>query len=190
MLAGYVLTRVGDERTYSYVPNRSGATVADKTALRSAAKFRIVLRHYSRLDRGSDDRQYCSPGVDLPVCSLMRSKYGTYPEYHAHLGTLGTVVTSRGLAESFDLYKEVIANLESRRYPKSTNLGEHQMGRRDLYPNISIKRSTSDFDAIMDVLSLADGTLEIGEIAKSTGLNDNQVNEVIDLLLAHNLISI
>jgi aminopeptidase-like protein len=190
MVAGYVLTCVGDERAYSYLPSRSGVTVADKAALRSAAKLGIAPKHYSWLDRGSDERQYCSPGVDLPVCSLMRSKYGTFPEYHTHLDQLGTVVTNRGLRESFDLYKEVIADLESRRYPKSTHLGEPQMGRRDLYPNISIKRSTSDFDVIMDVLSLADGTLEIGEIAQSAGLNDNQVNEVIDLLLAHNLVSI
>jgi aminopeptidase-like protein len=190
MLAGYVLTCVGDERTYSYVPSRSGSTVADKAALRSTSMLGITPQKYSWLDRGSDERQYCSPGVDLPVCSLMRSKYGSYPEYHTNLDKLGTVVTSQGLSQSFDLYKQVVADLESRRYPKSTHQGEPQMGRRNLYPHISIKRSISDFDVLMNVLSLSDGTLDIDEIAQSTDLSIKQVSDIIELLLVHNLISI
>jgi len=82
IIAGWVLTCLADEGKFSYIPSRLGHSYADKMTLFFAQKNGITLEHYSWLDRGSDERQYGAPGMDLPICSVTRTKYGEYPEYH------------------------------------------------------------------------------------------------------------
>ena len=62
---------------------------------------------YSWLDRGSDERQFCAPNIELPICSITKSKYGTYKEYHTSLDKLGSVVVPDGLNESFIVLKNI-----------------------------------------------------------------------------------
>ena len=69
-------------------------------------------KFYTWLDRSSDERQFCSPGIDLPFCSVMRSKYGAYPEYHTSLDRIGSVLTSKGLSGSISFYKKIIQEFE------------------------------------------------------------------------------
>jgi aminopeptidase-like protein len=189
MLAGYVLTCVGDERVFSYVPSRSGSSVADKQALLVADKLGLPLKKYKWLDRGSDERQYCAPGADLPVCSIIRSKYGEYPEYHTSLDTLGEVVTAKGLSETFDFYKELILVTENQRYPKAVAIGEPQLGRRGLYPNLSIKGTYSDVKVMMDLISLADGTRSMEELALEVGASLGTILKTSELLKLHNVLT-
>ena len=75
--AGWELTCIGDDRAYSYLPSRLGGTLADRVSLK-VLRGHGPFTEYTFLDRGSDERQWCSPGADFPVCSVMRTKYGEY----------------------------------------------------------------------------------------------------------------
>jgi aminopeptidase-like protein len=189
IIAGYVLTCVGDERTWSFLPSRNANTIADKMALRV---LRANLKSFEIYDwkyRGSDERQYCSPGVDLPVASIMRSKYGTFPEYHTSKDKLGSVVTSKGLEESTQLYLELIEALQNYSAPTSTHLCEPNMGKRNLYPTLSQKNVWTNTRDLMSVLSYCDGKNDFLDIASLVGLTPEEVNQCILTLEAHQLVS-
>ena len=79
IIAGYNISCVGDDRSYSYLPSKSGDTISDDIAKHVLKWTNKNYKTFSWSDRGSDERQYCSPGIDLPLCSFSRSK--EYPEY-------------------------------------------------------------------------------------------------------------
>ena len=186
--AGWVLTCIGDDRAYSYLPSPSGATFADRVSKKVMSKLNHRFDEYSFLDRGSDERQYCSPGVDLPVVSLMRSKYGTYPEYHTSLDDL-SLVTPSGLQGGLNMMKAVIDELEGIPRWRSTVLGEPQMGKRDLYPTTSTSTSGHEVYDMMNVLAFCDGTHDTEELANICGISESQTNEIVSKLLAAGVLS-
>lgn len=190
ILAGFVLTCVGDEREFSYLPSRKGDSVADKVALHVLHSLNLEFISFSWLDRGSDERQYCSPGADLPVCSVMRSKYGSYPEYHTNLDTLGGVVTERGLEGSFEVYKEICLLLESQRYPRTLQIGEPQLGRRGMWSDLSIKGVNSEMRGYIDALSLMDGKTEIDDLAAHLGWKNSKLVKLIKKLESEGLVEL
>jgi aminopeptidase-like protein len=163
--AAFNLTCVGDERAWSFLPSRLGDAYADRMA-------HHVLRHavghynsYAWRDRGSDESMYCAPGIDIPMVSIMRSKYGTYPEYHTSLDTPGRVVTAGGLAESLCVHRTLVEAIEGDCMPRTLVLGEPQLGRRGLYPQTSIKGSTAPVKDLLDLISHADGQTRLLDIA-------------------------
>lgn len=130
VIAGFDVTCIGDDRAYSYLPSRQANTFSDKAALHVLKHMQPQFASYSFLDRGSDERQYCSPGIDLPVCSIMRTKYGCYPEYHTSLDNLN-LVTSTGLLGGCEVLKRAIECLEMDELLSSTVLCEPQLGKED-----------------------------------------------------------
>jgi aminopeptidase-like protein len=187
VVAGFNLTCIGDDRMYSFLPSRNGATLADRAALNILEFEHPDFIRYSFLDRGSDERQYCSPGVDLPVVSVMRSKYREYPEYHTSLDNL-SFVSPEGLQGGFSVLKECIELLERNRVYRITCNGEPQLGRRGLYPTIGTKDSHSQIEALMNLLTYADGEHDLIEISNIIKIPVRRLYPVIDKLLATGLI--
>ena len=187
VVAGWVLTCIGDNREYSYVPSRLGDSLADRISRRVLEKLPDGFVEYSFLDRGSDERQWCAPGVDLPVCSVMRSKYGAYPEYHTSLDNLD-VISPTGLRGGFDVIQRCIEILEKSPFWVATTMGEPQMGKRGLYSTISLKNSAASTREMMNVLAYCDGQHDDELIRAQTGLSAEQTSATLDTLLAEGLI--
>ena len=135
MICGFNLSCVGDERSYSHVKSRLGNNLADQAIKSALIGFENVFE-YSFLERGSDERQYCAPGIDLPLCTFCRTKFARYPEYHTSKDNF-SVVTSNGLRDSFKVMKNIIEAFEIGLFPNIEVLGEPQLGKRNLYPNTS-----------------------------------------------------
>ncbi|OFV92912.1 MAG: aminopeptidase [Acidobacteria bacterium RIFCSPLOWO2_02_FULL_61_28] len=168
VVVGFNLSCLGDERAYSYVASRYGDTLADKIASNVLRWRAPDFKRYSFLERGSDERQYCSPGVDLPVVTLCRSKYGTYPEYHTSLDNLD-LVTPAGLRGGYEMVRECISVIENNRTCRVTCYGEPQLGKRGLYPSLSGKTSSASVETMMNFLAYADGTNDLVDISNIIG---------------------
>jgi len=191
IIAGYNICCIGDERNYSYLPSRNSNTLSDFAA-KHVLKWKVKkFKTYTWLDRGSDERQYCAPGIDLPVASVMRTKYLEYPEYHTSLDNLKKVVTPKGLNGGFNILKEILIVLEQNIIPKYTILCEPQLSKRNLYSKISKKNLKSKNSyMILHLLSLSDGKTSLIEIAEKCSMPIWKINNIITKLLKHKLIEI
>jgi len=185
--AGFLLSCVGDDRAYSYIPTRKGGTLADKVALNVLSTHAPDFVKYSFLDRGSDERQYNSPGVDLPVCAICRTKFGKYPEYHTSLDDM-SVISPQGLEGAYDLMVKISNALEYSGYYHVNVCGEPQLGKRGLYPTISKKGSYDSILAMRDFLAYADGQTELFEISETIKVPVEELIPIIDKMVAQGLV--
>ena len=186
VVAGINLTCIGDDGDYSYLASRLGDSPLDRIAQRQVRKRPGAVK-YTYLDRGSDERHYAMPGVDVPMISLMRTKYGEYPEYHTHLDDL-TVVTPTGLQGGLDLVRDCIQDLESTDFLQSTVLGEPQLGRRNLYHTMHARTVADEVLVRTHILAYADGSHSVDDLADMLELPTETIQEFVDELIAHDLL--
>ena len=189
-LAGFILTCVGDERNYSFLPSKYGNTIADRICKKILKGEKLKTKYYEWKNRGSDERQYCSPGVDLPFCSIMKSKYGDYKEYHTSHDKMDNVVTSKGLLQSINLYKKIILNFEKLDFPKSTKTCEPFLTKYELSPAISHIGTRQHTLHLMDYLSYSDGTNSIDDIQEYLKISKNKITSITKILLKNKLIKL
>lgn len=188
VIAGFNITCVGDNRVYSYIPSRYGNSYADKVAL-NILKFKYPdFIKYSFLDRGSDERQYCSPGIDLPLVSLTRSKYNEYPEYHTSLDNL-SLVSPNGLKESYDLYIDCLELIEQNAKYRINCYGEPQLGKRGLYPDLSTKNSGELVKDMMNFITYTDGSNDLIDISNIIGIPTHKIYPIVSNLLEAELLT-
>ena len=188
-IAGYVLTCVGDDRTYSYLESRNGGTLADRALQNVLKDVYPEYMTYSYLERGSDERQYNAPGVDLSVCDFCRSKYGEYPEYHTSADDM-TLISPEGLAGSYRVMTQVLAALEFNRYYKVNCLCEPQLGKRGLYPTESRKGIYHEVKKLTNFIAYADGRRDLIEIGAKIGVPLEELIPIVKKLTAAGLLDV
>jgi aminopeptidase-like protein len=171
LIAGYQITCVGDSGNFTYKRSRRGDSIADRVAievLKKNGKHSILPFDPSN---GSDERQYCSPGFNLPVGSLMRTMYGCYPEYHTSLDNKDFICFN-AMEKSLEIYFKLVQTLEGcDLWENTVRNGEPQLGKRKLYPSLGSQKTIDpQVSAMLWCLNLADGTRDIGAIAERAGL--------------------
>lgn len=186
---GLVLAGVGDPGKPTYKKSRRGDADVDKAAIH-------VLRHsggdHGIVDfspYGYDERQYCSPGFDLPVGTFMRTPHGEYPEYHTSGDDLDFVKPEH-LADSFAKCMAILNVLErNRTYLNQNPKGEPQLGKRGLYRAIGGSKDVKLHElAMLWVLNLSDGTHALLDIAERSGLDFGLIRAAADRLLESGLL--
>ena len=186
--AGFVLSCVGDDRTYSMVSTKYEDTLADRV-LENVLRFHYPdYIRYSFMKRASDERQYGSARVGLPVCAFCRSKYHEYPEYHTSADDL-SLISPEGLQGSYEVMVKVIDALEHNRHYCMTVPCEPQLGKRGLYPTIQQKGTYDAFRALQHFTAYADGRNDLIDISNLIGTPVDQLIPIVAKLMDHNLVT-
>ena len=190
VICGFNLSCCGDNRQFTHIQSPLGNNIAD-VALQAALIGKNNVYSTSFIERGSDERQYCSPQVNLPLCGFSRSKFGEYKEYHTNLDNLD-FISQEGLLGSFNVIKSIIDAFEFGIYPITLTLGEPQLGKRGLYKNLSnhIAGQKRPCGIRSDIIAYCDGKRSIFEIAILTNIPLNIVVEELKILLNYKLIKL
>ena len=185
IICGFNLSCVGDERAYSLIHSPESDTLADDSLSSALIGKRNVIK-YSFLDRASDERQYCSPNINLPLCGFSRSK--EYPEYHTNKDDF-KVVTEKGLNDSFEIMKNIIDAFELGIYPKTKINCEPNLGKRNLYPTISQKGIYGDEITLRsNLIAYANGKNSIFKISNLLNINLKKVCEEYQILRSNKIL--
>ena len=187
---GLVLTCVGDAAGFHYKKSRRGDAEIDRAAAhvlgRSGEAAEILEFH----PYGYDERQYCSPGFNLPVGCLMRSVWGSFPEYHTSADNLDFIRPLQ-LAGSLRVCTAIVDVLENnRRYRNLSPYGEPQLGRRNLYCSTGGDTIATDINGRLWVLNFSDGEHSLLDIAERSGISFSLISEAADLLYQNGLLSV
>jgi aminopeptidase-like protein len=185
---GLVLACAGDRGELNYKRSRRQSDDIDR-AVAHVLKTKgaaFAIREFSPY--GYDERQYCSPGFNLPVGSFRRTPHGEYPEYHTSADNLD-FVSAPHLADSLATLLEIIDLLENDlRFVNLSPMGEPQLGRRGLAPSLGGNAAKDDQLALLWVLNLSDGTNGVLDIAERSGLPFDAIRRAVDALTGSGLL--
>jgi len=186
-IAGFVPTCCGDDRAYAMIESRNGGTLADRASRHVLSRTAPGYNHYSFLRRGADERQYCSPGIDLPVVSILRSKHAEYPEYHTSLDDL-SVISAAGLQGTHECLCRTIDLIEANRTYRVTVLGEPQLGKHGLRSTLGQKEFPKQTAMMMNVLAYCDGTRDLISLAERIDADALECAAVVERLFKAGLL--
>ncbi len=189
--AGFVVTCAGDSGPFTYKRSRRGNALPDRAAELILKQTEEYFKIRDFFPTGSDERQYCSPGFNLPVGSLMRTMYAEYPEYHTSADNK-EFISFEAMEKSVKKYLEILELIEkNEKYINQMPYGEPQLGKRGLYPTLGSQKQVRDrVNAMMWVLNLADGEHDLIDISLRSKVPVKELYPVINKLLEKGLLKI
>jgi aminopeptidase-like protein len=186
---GLVLTCLGDSGRFHYKKSRRGDSEIDRVSAHVLSHLTEAPEILEFSPYGYDERQYCSPGFNLPVGCLMRSVWGSFPEYHTSADNLD-FIKPQALGASFRVCAAIIDVLESNgRYRSLNPYCEPQLGRRGLYRSTGGDGIDAEISARLWVLNLSDGDHSLLDIAERSKLPFAHISDAADVLCAAGLLS-
>ncbi len=189
--AGFVITCIGDPGEFTYKRSRRGNALPDRAAetilSQTVASFNLI----DFFPSGSDERQFCSPGFNLPVGSLIRTMYGKYPEYHTSADNKD-FISFEAMEGSVYKYLEIIDLIEiNQKYINTLPFCEPQLGKRGLYPTLGSQKGTESFvKAMMWILNLSDGENDLIDISLKSKISINQLKPILFKLLENKILEV
>lgn len=186
---GIVLTCIGDRGKLTYKRSRKGNACIDKI-MEKVLKDELILHNViDFFPNGSDERQFCSPGFNLPVGSLMRTAYGKYPEYHSSADDF-SVVSEDSLEQAAHVLIKAIEVIElNRTYINCNPFCEPNLGKRNLYPSLGAgKNNSTVLHSIKWVLCFSDGQHDVVDIAIRSGMSVSDISAAIPPLVSAGLL--
>lgn len=187
VIGGYNLSCIGDNRMHSCILSKYKNTHSDKALINSYKRLGIKYKIFSFLKRGSDERQYNSSGIDLPIASISRTKFEEFPEYHTSMDNF-KIVTLKGILGGFNVVKNAIEILQKKIIPFSRFKCEPFMSKRNLYPDLSKKNNKKIPRYSMHFLQYADGKNDLIDISKILNIKLQQTKNIYKELKKKKLI--
>ena len=187
--AGFILSCEGDNGGVSYLPTIQGNMLSDKVARKVLKTLHPEFKSYTFMDRGSDERQYNAPGVDIPFCVVCRSLAGTFKEYHTSNDNMD-YVSPEGFVGSFEIFWNIINLLENNRLYRATNICEPQLSKRGLYADISRVGSKEKYKNYVDFLAYANGKRDLIDISDITGIDYRDLIRISNIMMQNDLVRI
>ena len=189
LAGGFVVTCIGDQGDFTYKKSRRGDSLVDRAVeliLRQSEK-NYKIEEFSPI--GSDERQYCSAGFNLPVGSLMRTMYGIYPEYHTSADNKD-FISFDAMLRAVNKFNDIISLMDlNHKYVNKFPNCEPQLGKRGLYPLLgSQKEKTTEVQAMMWILNFSDGNHDLIDIINKSNIDYHIVLKVAEKLLSKNII--
>jgi aminopeptidase-like protein len=186
---GIVASNLADSGGFTYKKSRFGRAGIDRAVEHVLETSGVSYEVRDFVPYGYDERQYCSPGFDLPVGSLSRTPYGEYPEYHTSADNL-SFVSHDNLQQSLDIYRKIIDTLEAGRYFKNLlPKGEPQLGRRGLYKKVGGETDQKESQmAMLWLLNFSDGEHSVFDIAVMSGIAVDVIDATAALLESNGLL--
>ncbi len=172
--AGYILNCLGNGKIITFKKSRLGNSLADRAAINVIKHSKFPYKILDFFPEGSDERQFCSPGFNLPVSLLMRRMFKTFKEYHTSLDN-EKFINFNTIKESIKIHHEILLTLENNFVPKAKIIyGTPQLSRSKvkLYPSL-MKPSSKKSDEIkllLEILNLAEGKLDLIDICERRNL--------------------
>ncbi|HEC0842417.1 DUF4910 domain-containing protein [Campylobacter jejuni] len=181
--AGFVLSCLGDDHAYSLIHTPKENTLSDKVALHTL-KNKENFKAFSFLDRGSDERQYNAPLVNLGIVGACRTRYGDYDGYHNSKDDLN-FISEKGLMGGLQSMQEMILNLEINAVYENTIVCEPNLGKRGLYRTLS---TANDIPLACNFLAYCDGENDIIDIANILNMQAYEFKELLEKIKFYGLV--